>query len=146
MNGESRVGMHYCNYGPDPAQIFRLIESGMVLGATADDAGAEVLELPTHQFFVLTLFQPQIGALTGKRVHPLLPGVRPVRPRALRTAQVIAGPACPAPTTVTSSPRLMPVTLTPGPSRYVLSNPSALRTVSEISSIASTAPDCHRLS
>src|SRR6478672_6310473 len=40
----------------------------------------------------------------------------------------------------------MPVTLTPGPSRYVLSNPSALRTVNEISSMASTAPDCHRRS
>lgn len=40
--------------------------------ATAEDAGAEVLELPANRFFILTLFQPQIGALAGKPLHPLL--------------------------------------------------------------------------
>lgn len=39
---------------------------------SADDADAEVLELPGNRFFMLTLFQPQIGALAGKPVHPLL--------------------------------------------------------------------------
>jgi len=42
--------MHYCGYGPGPG----------------------VLELPGNRFFMLTLFQPQIGALAGKPVHPLL--------------------------------------------------------------------------
>jgi hypothetical protein len=44
----------------------------MVVEATADDAGAEVIELPKNRFFMLSLFQPQIGALAGKPVHPLL--------------------------------------------------------------------------
>jgi hypothetical protein len=33
---------------------------------------AEVLRLAGRRFFMLTLFQPQIGALAGKPLHPLL--------------------------------------------------------------------------
>ena len=44
----------------------------MVIEATAEDAGAEVLELPANRFFMLSLFQPQIGALAGEPPHPLL--------------------------------------------------------------------------
>ena len=70
--GEPFVGMHYCSYGPGPDEVERLIEGGMVVEATAADAGAEVLELPANRFFMLTLFQPQVGALAGKPLHPLL--------------------------------------------------------------------------
>jgi CTP synthase (UTP-ammonia lyase) len=66
------VGMHYCSFGPGPAELERLVESGMVIEATADDAGAEVIELPSNRFFILTLFQPQIGALERRPLHPLL--------------------------------------------------------------------------
>jgi CTP synthase (UTP-ammonia lyase) len=69
---EPFIGMHYCNYGPSAAAVARLLEAGFVLGATAEDAEAEVLDLLGHPFFVLTLFQPQIGALAGKPLHPLL--------------------------------------------------------------------------
>ena len=31
-----------------------------------------MIELPTNRFFMLSLFQPQIGALAGKPLHPLL--------------------------------------------------------------------------
>jgi CTP synthase (UTP-ammonia lyase) len=66
------VGMHYCNYGPGPAELQRLVQSGMIIEATADDVEAEVIELPSNQFFILTVFQPQIGALAGRPVHPLI--------------------------------------------------------------------------
>jgi CTP synthase (UTP-ammonia lyase) len=72
MRGESRTGMHYCSYGPGPAQLARLVADGFQVQATADDAEAEVLELQGNGFFVLTLFQPQIGALPGRPLHPLL--------------------------------------------------------------------------
>jgi CTP synthase (UTP-ammonia lyase) len=72
VDEESFMGMHYCNYGPGPEEVARLVEAGMVVAATADDAGAEVIELPANRFFVLTLFQPQVGALAGRPVHPLL--------------------------------------------------------------------------
>ena len=72
VNDEPFVGMHYCNYGPGPDELQRLVEGGVVIEATADDAEAEVIELPTKRFFMLSLFQPQIGALARKPLHPLL--------------------------------------------------------------------------
>jgi len=72
VGDEPFAGMHYCNYGPGPREVDRLVQSGMVIGATAEDAGAEVLELPGNRFFMLSLFQPQIGALAGRPLHPLL--------------------------------------------------------------------------
>jgi CTP synthase (UTP-ammonia lyase) len=71
-NNEPCLGMHYCNYGPGPEVLRQLVDGGMVIEATADDAEAEVIELPGRSFYVLTLFQPQIGALAGKPLHPLL--------------------------------------------------------------------------
>jgi CTP synthase (UTP-ammonia lyase) len=72
VNNEPFVGMHYCNYGPGRDELERLVAGGMVIEATADDAEAEVIELPSKRFFMLSLFQPQIGALARKPLHPLL--------------------------------------------------------------------------
>jgi CTP synthase (UTP-ammonia lyase) len=72
VGDEPFVGMHYCNYGPGPGVAARLGGAGIVVEAVADDAEAEVLELPGNRFFMLSLFQPQIGALAGKPLHPLL--------------------------------------------------------------------------
>ena len=69
---EPFVGMHFCNYAPTPAVVARLVEAGVVVGATADGAGAEVLEFPDHPFFVTSMFQPHIGALAGRPIHPLV--------------------------------------------------------------------------
>jgi CTP synthase (UTP-ammonia lyase) len=66
------VGMHFCNYAPTAESVARLEASGVVVGATADDAGAEVLEFPDHPFYVTSMFQPHIGALAGQPVHPLV--------------------------------------------------------------------------
>ena len=72
MNDEPFVGMHYCGYGPAAGVAEELAAGGMVIEATAEDAGAEVLELPANRFFMLSLFQPQVGALAGEPPHPLL--------------------------------------------------------------------------
>lgn len=72
VNGEPFIGMHYCNYGPGSQALGRLVEGGMLIEATADDVDAEVIELPMNRFFMLSLFQPQIGALEGKSLNPLL--------------------------------------------------------------------------
>ena len=66
------MGMHYCNYAPSADAIAELQSAGMTVEALADDAGPEVLRLPAHDFYVLSLFQPQIGAVAGKPLHPLL--------------------------------------------------------------------------
>jgi CTP synthase (UTP-ammonia lyase) len=69
---EPFAGMHFCRYAPSAEVVARLERAGVVVGATADDAGAEVLEFPDHPFFVASLFQPHVGALAGKPVHPLV--------------------------------------------------------------------------
>jgi CTP synthase (UTP-ammonia lyase) len=69
---EPFVGMHFCNYAPTADVVARLQGAGVVVGATADDAGAEVLEFPGHPFYVVSMFQPHIGALARRPVHPLV--------------------------------------------------------------------------
>lgn len=66
------VGMHFCNYAPTAEAVGALEKAGVVVGATADDAGAEVLEFPDHPFYVTSMFQPHIDALAGAPVHPLV--------------------------------------------------------------------------
>jgi CTP synthase (UTP-ammonia lyase) len=69
---EPFVGMHFCNYAPTVEAVARLESAGVVVGATAPDAGAEVLEFPGHPFYVTSMFQPHVGALAGAPVHPLV--------------------------------------------------------------------------
>ncbi len=66
------TGMHYCRYAPRAQEIESLTKAGMQLEAIADDAAAEVLELPENAFYFLTLFQPQIGSIAGMPLHPLV--------------------------------------------------------------------------
>jgi CTP synthase (UTP-ammonia lyase) len=66
------TGYHWCDYGLAPAFVERLTAAGVVVSAHAEDAGVEGIELPGHPFFVATLFQPQIGALSGAPLHPLI--------------------------------------------------------------------------
>jgi CTP synthase (UTP-ammonia lyase) len=66
---EPFTGFHYCNYGLAAGMEQRL---GFVVNAHADDAGVEGFELPSHPFYVGTLFQPQVGTSERGAVHPLL--------------------------------------------------------------------------
>ena len=72
VGGQAFTGMHYCGYGPTASAIAELTANGWQVEASAPDAPAEVLRLTEHPFFVLSLFQPQIGAIAHRRVHPLL--------------------------------------------------------------------------
>ena len=66
------VGFHYCSFGLAPAFEEALVAAGLVIGAHAEDAGVEAVELPDHRFFMATLFQPQMGALSGAEPHPFV--------------------------------------------------------------------------
>jgi len=65
-------GFHWCGYGLDERYVEPLERAGMVIGATAEDAGVEAVELPDHPFFLATAFQPQVGASTTQQLGPLL--------------------------------------------------------------------------
>ena len=72
VGGQPFVGTHYCDYGPTEQTVRALTQNGWVVEATAADAPVEVLSLWNHPFFVLSLFQPQVGVLAGRPPHPLL--------------------------------------------------------------------------
>ncbi len=60
-----------CSYGLNPAYVQLLVAGGMRLGVTGPAGEARALELPSHPFFFLTLFQPERSALAGHS-HPLI--------------------------------------------------------------------------
>lgn len=65
-------GFHWCSYGLAKRYASRLEAAGLVFNAHAPDAGVEGFELPGHPFYMGTLFQPQMDALRGEPVHPLI--------------------------------------------------------------------------
>jgi CTP synthase (UTP-ammonia lyase) len=65
-------GFHWCGYGLDESFVPALVDAGVVISANAPDAGVEAIELPAHPFFHATLFQPQVGALEGRPLSPLI--------------------------------------------------------------------------
>ena len=66
------TGFHWCSYGVEPAHLERLVAAGLVVAATAPDAGVEAVELPGHPFYIATLFQPQVGSSANGALHPLV--------------------------------------------------------------------------
>jgi CTP synthase (UTP-ammonia lyase) len=66
------AGFHWCNYGLAEGSVDRLADSGLVISAHADDAGVEAFELPSHPFYLATLFQPQVGSSSRDSLHPVL--------------------------------------------------------------------------
>ncbi len=72
MGPKPFVGFHWCNFGVAGGYVERLQQHGLTISAYGDDAGAEALEIDGHPFFVATLFQPQVGASSGKDLHPLI--------------------------------------------------------------------------
>jgi CTP synthase (UTP-ammonia lyase) len=65
-------GFHWCGFGLNARYVETLQAGGVVIGATAADAGVEAIELPDHPFFVATAFQPQVGNGAAGRLHPLI--------------------------------------------------------------------------
>jgi CTP synthase (UTP-ammonia lyase) len=68
-------GYHFCGYGVASEWIPRLESAGLVVSGYAKDAGVEIVELPTHPFFIASAFQPQVepdGAPAAGALHPLI--------------------------------------------------------------------------
>lgn len=70
--GHPFPGFHWCNFGLAPAYVEQFVARGLTIGARAEDAGVEAIELAQHRFFIATLFQPQVGSLDGRPLHPLV--------------------------------------------------------------------------
>jgi CTP synthase (UTP-ammonia lyase) len=62
----TRQSRSHCNYGLNPIYRAALENAGMRFTAWDDAGDARGAELPSHPFFVGTLFQPERAALQGK--------------------------------------------------------------------------------
>lgn len=62
---------YHCNYGFNAEHRARLENAGLSFSAFDDAGEVRAFELPSHPFFVGTLFQPERSALRSE-VHPLI--------------------------------------------------------------------------
>jgi CTP synthase (UTP-ammonia lyase) len=62
---------YYCNFGLNSAYQDQLVGAGLVISGTDESGEARVMELPSHPFFIGTLFVPQANSAKGKP-HPIV--------------------------------------------------------------------------
>ncbi len=62
---------YHCSYGLNPAYLPRLVQGGLRVGVLGPNSEPRAIELPSHRFFLATLFQPERSAFRG-RSHPLV--------------------------------------------------------------------------
>jgi CTP synthase (UTP-ammonia lyase) len=67
----SAVEGYHCNYGLNSAYAPPLASARLRITAVDDAGDARGVELPSHRFFVATLFQPELSAFGGV-THPLV--------------------------------------------------------------------------
>jgi CTP synthase (UTP-ammonia lyase) len=60
-----------CNFGFDARYEEQLVKSGLKISGRDPSGEARVIELPSHPFFIATLFQPERSAFTA-RAHTLI--------------------------------------------------------------------------
>jgi CTP synthase (UTP-ammonia lyase) len=85
---------YYCNFGLNPAYQTVLHEGGLRVVGVDQDGEARIVELPTHPFFLATLFVPQLTSRPG-HPHPLITAYLSVAMQ-LRKETQLAAPAKPA--------------------------------------------------
>ncbi len=62
---------YYCNFGFNPEYQKQLESAGLEVTGTDQNNEARVIELPTHPFYMGTLFVPQARSMEGNP-HPLI--------------------------------------------------------------------------
>jgi CTP synthase (UTP-ammonia lyase) len=62
---------YYCNFGLNPAYRKRLEAAGLSISGTDQAGEARIMELPTHPFFIGTLYVPQANS-TEENPHPMV--------------------------------------------------------------------------
>ena len=64
---------YYCSYGVNPEYRATMEKGGLRISGLGDEGEVRIVELPSHPFFLATLFLPQMRS-TAVRPHPLLAG------------------------------------------------------------------------
>jgi len=64
---------YYCNYGLNPSFETRLADAGVVVSGRGPGGEVRIIELPSHPFFIGTLFVPRPRLADG--AHPIYAGL-----------------------------------------------------------------------
>lgn len=74
LYGQAQVEEHYyCNFGLNPTYKHLFENVDLCVSGRDQDGEIRILELPTCDFFVATLFVPQVNS-TAEHPHPLITG------------------------------------------------------------------------
>ncbi|MFF9069646.1 hypothetical protein ACF09E_30280 [Streptomyces sp. NPDC014891] len=84
LGAERTTERYHCDYGPDDRRLDTLRAHGMRFTGVDEEGGVRIAELPSHPFFLATLFQPELAG-DGTRPHAL------VRALAVAAARHAAG-------------------------------------------------------
>ncbi len=68
---EEAVEKFRCGYGLNPAYRDAVEDGGLDLAGLGPEGEVRIVELPTHPFFVATLFLPQLSS-SPEAPHPLI--------------------------------------------------------------------------
>ena len=71
MGSSRSLEKFYCNFGLNPDYEGQLEEHGLAVTGKDQNGEARILELPSHRFFMGTLFVPQASSRPGNP-HPLI--------------------------------------------------------------------------
>ena len=71
MGSTRSLEKFYCNFGLNPDYQGQLEEHGLAVTGKDQNGEARILELPSHRFFMGTLFVPQASSVPGNP-HPLI--------------------------------------------------------------------------
>ncbi|WP_020390240.1 glutamine amidotransferase-related protein [Kribbella catacumbae] len=71
VGSERSVERYHCSYGLDTSRLDLLRDNGLVFSAFDDSGDPRIAELPTHPFFLATLFQPELAG-DGSQPHPII--------------------------------------------------------------------------
>lgn len=70
--GKNEAREHFnCNYGLNPAFRHQVEESALTIAGVGPHDEPRIIELPSHCFFVATLFLPQVSSTHGQP-HPII--------------------------------------------------------------------------
>ncbi|MER5206269.1 hypothetical protein [Streptomyces sp. NPDC002825] len=71
LGAERTTERYHCNYGFDNRHMDTLRAHGLRFTGVDEQGGIRIVELPSHPFFLATLFQPELAG-DGTRPHPLV--------------------------------------------------------------------------
>jgi len=71
LGREESVEQFWCSFGVNPKFVAPLEAGGLKVSATDGDGNVRAVELPSHRFFLGTLFIPQLSS-TPTKPHPVM--------------------------------------------------------------------------